>query len=117
METVGGIVGMGAAAQLFAFVKLEREMPKYEKIVADPKGVKVPTKPDALMLVAYSLAHRVVLADIKPVVEYVERMPKEFAVTFINAACKRDNKIVATPAVQKWALENSSLMASIAKPQ
>jgi hypothetical protein len=119
LETVSGIIGSGAAAQLFAFVKLEREMPSYEKIVADPMGVKVPTKPDALMLVAYNLAHRVDIKDIAPVVQYMTRkeMPKEFGVTFINAACKRNNKIVATPAVQKWALENSSLMASIAKPQ
>lgn len=117
LETVSGIIGSGAAAQLFAFVKLERELPPYAKILADPKGVKVPTKPDALMLVAYNLAHRVTLEEIGPIVQYVERMPKEFAVTFINAACKRENKIVATAPVQKWALENSSLMASIAKPQ
>jgi hypothetical protein len=117
LETVSGIIGAGAAAQYFAFVKLEREMPKFEKIIADPKGVKVPSKPDAMMLVAYNLAHRVTEEHIAPVVQYVERLPKEFGVTFIKVACQRNNKIVATPAVQKWALENSSLMASIAKPQ
>lgn len=116
LETISGIIGQGAAAQLFAFVKLEREMPKYEVIIKDPEKAKLPQKPDALMLVAYNLAHRVNEKDIGAVVKYVERMPKEFAVTFLNAACRRDAKIVATPAVQKWALENSSLMAQIAKP-
>ena len=48
------------------------------------------------------------------VIEYVQRMQKEFAVTFAKAACKRDNTLVATPAFQKWAMSNSSLMAAIA---
>lgn len=115
LETIAGIIGQGAAAQLFAFVKLEREMPKYETIIKDPEKCRLPSKPDAKMLVAYNLAHRVDEKDIGPVVKYMERMDKEFAVTFLNAACRRNAKIVATPAVQKWALENSSLMAQIAK--
>jgi hypothetical protein len=114
-ELVGGLIGQGAASQYFAFMQLEREMPKYEKILADPKGVKIPQKPDALMLIAYNLAHRVVEKELPPICTYVERMPKEFALTFINAICKRDARLVSTPSIQKWALENSSLMAAIAK--
>ena len=113
-EEVSGIIGAGAAAQYAAFVKLEQEMPKYEKIVADPDKVKVPTKPDAQMLVCYNLAHRVAKDDCAKVIKYVERMPKEFSVTFAQAACKRDPSLVATPAFQKWCMENSSLMALVA---
>lgn len=115
VEEIGGMIGMGAAAQLFAFVRLEREMPKYETIVKDPKKVKVPEKPDAQMLVVYTLAYRITQDDAGAVITYVERMPKEFAVTFATAACKRDHMLVATPAFQKWALENSSLMAAISR--
>ena len=91
-------------------------MPKFEKIVSEPDKVKVPDKPDALMLIAYNLAHRVDDKTIAPVIKYMERMPKEFAVTFMKAAVNRKSSIVATPPVQKWALENASLMAAIAKP-
>lgn len=116
VEEIAGEIGDAAAAQLFAFVKLEREMPSYASIVAKPLEVKVPiNKPDALMLIAYNLAHRVEEKDVAAVVKYVERMPKEFGVTFLSSACKRNAKIVMTPAVQKWALENSSLMAAITK--
>lgn len=115
IEEVGGRIGAGAAAQYFAFVKLERNMPKFERIIADPSGVKVPEKPDAAMLICYNLAHRVDENTAKPVITYVERMPKEFSVTFAHAACKRDPKLVRTPAFQKWAMDNSSLMAAIAR--
>ncbi len=113
-EAVRGIMGEGEAAQYFAFVRLEREMPKYERIVADPMHVKVPEKPDAKMLICYNLAHRVSKQDAPSVVKYVERFEKEFGVTFAQAACKRDLTLVTTPAFVKWSIENASLMAAIA---
>jgi len=112
VEQVQGILG-GGAAQFFAFVKLDREMPKYEEIVANPSKVKVPSKPDAMMLVCYSLAHQIKPSDAAQVIEYMERMPKEFAVTFATTACRRQPQLVATKAVSDWAKQNSSLMAAI----
>jgi len=113
MEEIAGMIGDAAAAQLFSFVKLEREMPKYEDIIASPKGVKVPTKPDAAMLVCYNLAHRVTAETASPVIEYVDRMPKEFSVIFAKAAVDRDRRLVITPAFNKWVIANASLMAQI----
>jgi hypothetical protein len=115
-EQVAGIMGAGGA-QYMAFVKLEREMPKYEEIVKDPTGVKVPSKPDAQMLVCYQLAHQIKVKDTASVVAYMERMPKEFAVTFATTACKRQPMLVAETAFDKWARQNSSLMAAIALVQ
>lgn len=115
IEEIAGMIGQGAASQLFAFVRLEREMPKYETIKADPMKAKLPTKPDAQMLVCFSLAHKVTQEDADPIIKYIERMPKEFSVTFLVAACKRIHNLVNTPAVAKWTAENSALMAAIAR--
>lgn len=113
LEEIAGMIGEAAAAQLFAFVKLEREMPRYEDIIAAPQKVKVPSKPDAAMLVCYNLAHRVSVADVGPVVEYIDRLPKEFGVTFGKAAVARDQKLITTPAMIGWVKANASLMAQI----
>jgi hypothetical protein len=115
VEEVAGMIGQGSAAQFFASVRLEREMPKFDKIIADPTKCKIPEKPDAQMLVCYTLAHRVSKETASPVITYVERMPKEFAVTFAKAACNRDASLVTTQAFNKWALNNASLMAAIAR--
>jgi hypothetical protein len=115
VEEISGDIGDAAAAQLFSFVKLEREMPKFERIVADPSNVRVPEKPDAQMLVVYSLAHRVDPKTLGAVITYVERIPKEFAITFAKAAVDRLPELVVTPEMNKWALTNSSLMAAIAR--
>jgi hypothetical protein len=115
IEEVGGMIGLGNTAQFFAMVKLEREMPKFERIVADPEGVKVPDKPDAQMLVAYNLAHRVDKDTAASVITYIERMPKDFSVTFAKSACKRDPKLLQAPAFNKWCMKNASLVASITR--
>lgn len=113
MEEIAGMIGEAACGQLFAFVKLEREMPKYEDIVAQPKSVKVPSKPDASMLVCYTLAARVKVEDCDQVITYIDRMPKEFAVIFGKAAVGRDPRLVTTDGFKKWIKENASLMAQI----
>lgn len=113
LEEIAGMIGDAAAAQLFAFVKLEREMPSYEDIVANPSKTKLPSKPDAQMLVCYSLAHRVTIEQAGSVIEYVDRMPKEFGVVFAKAACTRDRRFVATPGFAKWIKNNASLMAQL----
>lgn len=110
---VSGIIGGAAAAQYFSFVRLEQEMPKFEKIIADPDKVKVPDRPDAQMLVCYNLAHRVDEQTAEPVATYMDRFPKEFGVTFIKAATQRNYKLLTTPAFRKWCSENSSLMAAV----
>lgn len=118
VESAMGLIGAGAA-QYFAFVRLENEMPKFEEIVANPLKVKVPKKPDAQMLVVYNLAHRVDAKTLKPVIEYIEKggggegMPKEFAVTFAKATCNRAPELVIDPAMRQWATQNASLMAAL----
>lgn len=115
-EEAQGMIGVGGASQYFAFVRLEREMPKFEKIIADPTGTKVPqNKPDAAMLIAYNLAHRVCDKTIKPVITYVQRLEKEFAITFAKVACTRNSDLVIHPAMREWTSKNASLLAALSK--
>jgi hypothetical protein len=113
-ELMRGMIGEGASAQLMAHVRLGHEMPKYDEIVRDPKNTRIPKEIDAKMLVCYTLASRVSEKDVDPVIEYIERLPKEFSVTFAKTACNRDFSLVNTDAFSKWALRNSSLMQAIA---
>jgi hypothetical protein len=114
-KTIEGAMGLigPTAAQYFAHVRLEKEMPKFEVIVRDPENAKVPLKPDAQMLVVFNLAHRVEVKNIKQVIQYISRMPKEFAVTFAKAACKRNHQLIVDPAMRAWSASNASMMAAL----
>ena len=113
---VAGAIGEAAAAQLFAFIRLGHEMPPLDEIIAKPTDTRIPDKPDAQMLVCYSLAARINAEIAEPIIKYVERMPKEFALTFARAACNRDYKLAITPAFRAWTQRNSTLMAAISRP-
>jgi hypothetical protein len=113
IEVTSGMIGQGAAAQLFAFIRLGQEMPQYADIIAKPDSIRVPSKPDAQMLVVHSLAARVTADDVDPVLTYIQRMPQEFAVVFAKAACTRDPLLVLEGAFDTWINKNSSLMAAI----
>lgn len=114
IEVAAGTIGLAAAQALMAHVKLGQEMPPIEEILKNPKKVKIPTKPDVMMLVAYSLASRVTVDNVDPIVEYMNRAPKEFAVTFARQAIKRDGAIILTEAFDRWTAENASLMTALA---
>lgn len=112
-SVVTSLIGAAAARQFFVFVQLENELPRFEKIIADPDGIKVPERPDAQMLVCYNLAHRITPDTVDPVVAYMNRFPKEFGITFVKSATARDYKLINTPAFKKWCSENASLMAAL----
>lgn len=113
IEEVSGMIGDSATMQLMAFVKLEREMPKFEDIISNPTGVKTPEKPDAQMLVCYSLAHRVDGSTIDAVIQYISRMPEEFGPIFGKTAVTRDMSLVSSKGMMEWVRKNASLMAQV----
>lgn len=113
MEIAAGMIGQAAGAALFAHVKLGHEMPSIEDIIKNPTKTKVPTKPDACMLVSYNLAARVDDKNAEPVITYMTRMNKEFAVSFAKAACRRHPQLVFHKSFTKWSDENASLMTAL----
>ena len=113
LEEIAGDIGQAAAVTFFSFVRLERELPKFEAIVRSPDTIKIPQKPDGQMLSVYNLAHRVCEKTLEPVIVYIERLGKEFAVTFAKAACQRNPQLVINPAMRKWSTQNASLMAAL----
>ena len=112
-KAVTSLIGEAAARQYFVFLKLEEEVPDIEDIVANPAKAKVPEKPDVQMLTAYHLASVVKLKTMDPVIAYIERLSKDFSVTFIKAAMQRDSGLAASPAFMTWCKNNSALMASV----
>jgi hypothetical protein len=108
-----GLIGEAAAAQLFATIRLAYEMPSYDDIVKKPKTTRVPEKPDAAMLVTFQLASRVTEDEFEHVIEYVERMPQEYAFLLAKGAVTRDPNLVNTEAFGQWTVRNAALVNAI----
>ena len=114
-ENVAGNIGETLARAFIVDATLGNEAPTYDEIVADPANTPIPVRADVQMLVVYNLAHRIELKAAAQVVTYVKRLPKEFAMTFMAAAVKRDYSLVEAPAVLAWVAQNASLMNMLHK--
>lgn len=112
LEMARGWMG-DAAVQLINMIRLAYEAPTFDEIVADPQGVDVPKRPDLAMLVMYNLANRVTLKTAQPVVQYMARMPKEYATVFTQMSMRRDHKLIQDPTMRGWVLANKDMISMI----
>ena len=114
-ELVAAGIGGPAAGQLFATLMLSAELPAIEDIMADPMKAKLPSAPDAQMLVCYKLASMSTKERLPNVVKYIERLPADFSATFAKSVVNRDPAMVAQPAMLDWCKRNNSLMSMMSQ--
>lgn len=103
---IAGAVGQGAASEFVGFLKLFRELPDPEDILADPKRAKIPTDPSAKYAIVGSLANRATEKNFDRILTYAERMRSEageaeFGVLLIRDSYRRNKKIKETQAFIK----------------
>lgn len=116
MMSVGaGTIGMPAMTSLMAHLEFLTQLPSYADVVSDPKGTPVPQRADLQMLMAYQMAGYTQTKDLAPIIEYIQRLPKDMGVTYISAVLRRDYKgIINQPAMQAWINKNAALVSIIA---
>jgi hypothetical protein len=109
-EIALGYMGMAATAQLMAWLRVKTDTPDWDDILRNPETVEVPDRADACLMSCHECAHRVDLKTIRPVIGYMRRLPKEFAMTFAQAAIHRVPMLIADRDMIAWARENRSLL-------
>ena len=109
-QFVAGTIGEGASSEFVAFIRVWREMPSLDGIIANPKKGKVPDDPATLYAVASGLSRRVTKANFAAVKTYCDRIPSSFATLCISDAIKRAPEIKTTEAMRKWAIENHEVL-------
>lgn len=115
-EEIAGRIGEGAARQYLTSIMLGQELPKFEYIVANPMGVPIPRRPDAMRLSIYKLVSRVDAASMEPVLQYIGRMGDEFQVMFGRQVVMRDPRFVTNKDFGAWTTKSKqliNLMASL----
>lgn len=115
-ENISGLGGEGNAHVYIAFAKIRDQLPSITAILADPSGCKVPEEPDQAMFLVFDLASKVTRENIKKVVEYMRRMPDDFAIAFYRSAMRRDESLRSTKEFGDWAVDNTALLSAVARP-
>jgi hypothetical protein len=111
---LAGMIGDGMAHIYIAFAKIRDKLPTLAEILADPVNATLPSEPDQQMFLAFDLAAKTKVENIKPIVTYIDRMPKDFSVAYFRAAGRRDKAISSTKEFGDWAVANIALMTAVA---
>lgn len=102
-ESFKGDVGEGPAAEFSSFLKIHRELPSVDRILADPKKAPIPKEGSARYAACGALIAVTTKKNIDLVVEYVTRLEPELQVLYMRDLAKKDQSLQETKAYIKWA--------------
>lgn len=105
-----GTVGEGAAAELLGFMRVFRDLPEPEAVLNAPDTHDIPEDPATLYALCEVLAGKASARNMENIVRFAMRLPPEFSVLLIRDAVKNDEKLVDTPAFNKWAAVHSDVL-------
>ena len=77
---VSGTVGAGVGSELLAFVDTWESMPSIDNILKHPDKAPVPDEPSMLFAVTAALGHRATKDNLDAIMDYADRLPKEYAI-------------------------------------
>lgn len=103
-QVTAGCVGDGPAAEFLGFLKLYRELPDLDSVLARPDLSPVPREPAVLYALVGALVERCrqSTSPLPQFVTYALRMPDEFTLLALRDALAVQPKLAALPAVQQW---------------
>jgi hypothetical protein len=67
----------------------------------------IPDEPSCQHAVCGTLAHYATEHNIDPIMDYAERLPKEFCVTSMRDIGLRNQDMLSVPRFQKWYADNA----------
>jgi hypothetical protein len=113
-QVVGGLVGDGSVAQMFAFFKLHDQLPDIEDVIKDPAKAKCPTALDAGYAAVQLCIHYAKPENIDPIWQYAERLPKELQVSAAVSLVKRGGGVlINSKALGTWISKNRALVTNV----
>ncbi len=109
-ELFQGTIGMTAATEFMGFLRIWRDLPTVESILAAPNTIDVPSEPATLYAVCEALGAKANTQNIEHVVHYALRLPAEFSVLLLRTAVCNDEEIVQTAPFADWAQKNAHVL-------
>jgi len=109
---VSALVGDGPAAEFEGFIRVWKNLPSINDILANPRTVHCPSydEPAQCYALATGLARRCDKSNFTNAVAYTDRLPREFSVMFVIDAIKKNPDLKNTKAFTGWFARNSDVL-------
>ncbi|QLA15459.1 AAA family ATPase [Desulfolutivibrio sulfoxidireducens] len=109
-DLLRGTVGEGAAAEFTGFLRVWRELPDTDAVLANPHHAPVPSDPAAVYAICEALARTAAAETMPALAGYAARLPVEFGVLLMRDALRRDREVAGTEAFAAWARDNAHVL-------
>lgn len=115
---LSGTIGVQAAVNLAAFIKLSDQLPSLQSIKDDPDTAKVPDNASALCMVVYRTLSTIDKDWVTSWVKYMKRLDKEAQGMFVNnVKSPKYNKdkqqaVMTNKLFTEWAMANNYMFAA-----
>jgi hypothetical protein len=111
--TLSAAIGKPAAAAFLSFCSLTGNIPSPEQVWMDPANAPVPEDPGALYLVSSTLAVAATEKHAKPLLTYIDRMPRVYGALCARDAQRRlERKLTDRREWVDWFTKNQALFTS-----
>lgn len=108
MPLLAGTVSVGVAREFIAHTKIYTDLPSFNSIITRPEETHVPEEPGTLYALTGSIASKTKDTNLKEVLKYTNRLPKEFEIICIKEVFKRNPDIRQNEAMKAWLTENAA---------
>lgn len=113
---MAGDIGMGRASELITFRDLLGRLDRYEKVVEDPEGAKLPESIEAQYAMLGILSQRVTPKEFGAVWKYVSRIEEvTMRLVFMRMAVVANREITRTKEYEEAFREDRQMRAAVAR--
>lgn len=109
-ELFKGTVGKSAAAEFVGYLKIWRELPDVDEVLADPTHADVPAEPAAMYALCEALGYVAGKDNMDALTEYALRVPPEFGVLLMRDAISHEPELAKSRAFARWAEQNAEVL-------
>lgn len=107
LPLLSGALSEGVAREFIVYCKIYKELPTIEEIRKNALNIVVPTEPSVMYAMTGCLASNASKENLEDLMLYINRIPKEFQAVTVRETLRRNNKLMAHSAMQKWIAVNS----------
>lgn len=109
-ECFAGAVGEEAAAKLTGFLKIAKELPDPDEVIANATTHTIPKKVDVQYALVGALAYRATVENFADVMTYVSRMSATFSTLLVTIAVSKNRELQKTRAYSSWIINNEKVL-------
>jgi hypothetical protein len=109
-ELIAGAAGEGFAAEFLGFLKMYKDLPDIDLLIANPDKTAVPNEPSMLFAICGALSNKATKKNFAAILQYADRLPAEFQVLLMKDAVKRKKSLTETSEFSCWAIQHADVI-------